>query len=87
VYVLAPPVPPWRERRRIRITRLTKRRACVELLRSAFNTTITDPPRLSRQFSIASQLAGAVPINLLGYPRTACRLSSVQQAILDDLSR
>jgi hypothetical protein len=80
-------VAPGRLDGRVVIRRLSKRQACFSLLRNAFNTALTDPERLGRQFEFASSVAAAVPIKLLAYPRTLAALPAVREAILADLAR
>jgi hypothetical protein len=83
-YVLSRPAT---DRTRLSIKRLSKRRACLELLRNTFNRSVTDPIRLARQFALVTKVAGTVPVNLLAYPRCIQRLPAVRQAILADLAR
>lgn len=71
----------------VAIRRVSKRQACLALLRNAFNTAVTDPQRLSRQFAFAWNVASRVPIKRISYPRTIGSLASVRDAILADVSR
>jgi hypothetical protein len=68
------------------IRRLAKRDAFVELTKAAFNSVVTEPGRLKRQFALATELASAVPIKSLSYPRSLALLPAVRDAILADLS-
>ena len=87
VYVLAPPRPSGADRTRVTIRRLVKRRACMELLRNTFNTSVIDPGRLARQFQMATQVAVAVPVSQIAYARRIQLLPAVRKAILADLAR
>lgn len=87
VYVLAQPRSPVGDRRRVTIKRLGKRRACLELLRNTFNTSVMDPGRLARQFTLAARVADTVPVSLITYPRSIRLLPVVKKAILADLAR
>ena len=86
IYVVAPPEP-RPSRRGVTIRRVSKRRACVALLRNAFNTAVADPQRLSRQFAFAVAVAASVPIKRIAYPRTIAELGRARDAILADLAR
>ena len=84
LYALASP---GRVDGRVIIRRLSKRQAHMSLLRNTFNTAVTDPARLGRQFALAASIAEAVPIKVLAYPRTFAALPAVRDAILADLTR
>jgi hypothetical protein len=84
IYVLTPPASDGRVRTRVTIRRLSRRQACLALLRNTFNTAVTDPGRLSRQFAFAASVAAAVPVKLIAYPRTLRLLPAVRDAILAD---
>ena len=86
IYVLTPPARS-RTMAGARIRCVSKRRACLALLRNTFNASVTDPGRLSRELSFAASVAETVPIKLLAYPRTLRVLPIVREAILADLSR
>ena len=85
IYVLTAP------RRRapaaLRIRRLTRRQAFMEIVRNTFNMAITDGSRLERQFAMASALTASVPIRSLSYPRRIELLTAARDAILGDLGR
>ena len=85
IYVLAPPdrAP---ARSSVAIRRASKRQACLALIRNAFNTVVTDPQRLSRQFAFSVSVASAVPIKRIAYPRTIAALARARDAILADVS-
>jgi hypothetical protein len=86
MYVVAPP-----ERCRsltgVTIRRLSKRHACLALLRNAFNMAVAEPARLKRQFAFAVSVANSVPIKRIAYPRTIPSLARARNAILADLAR
>ncbi len=84
VYVISRP---GRDRTRVTIRRLAKRRACLELLRNTFNTSVMDPGRLARQFALVTKVAITVPVSRLAYPRGVRLLPAVKKAILADLAR
>lgn len=85
IYVLTAP------RRRapsaLRIRRITRRQAFMEMVRNTFNMAITDGSRLERQFAMASALTATIPIKSLSYPRRFELLSAARDAILDDLRK
>lgn len=87
IYVLAQPAHRGSDRKTVAIRRLSRRQACLELLRNAFNTAVTDVNRLTRQLDFATSVAGGVPLKRIAYPRTVRALPVVQQAILADLAR
>lgn len=87
VYLLGKPVGSRRERETVTIRRLSQRRACLALIRNAFNTAVTDSGRLIRQFAFATNVASRVPVKLIAYPRTLQVLPAVRQAILEDVAR
>jgi len=84
LYVLSRPQV---DRTHVNIRRLTKRRACLELLRNTFNTSVVDSGRLARQFALATRVATTVPVKLIAYPRKIRTLPAVREAILADLVR
>lgn len=69
----------------IRIDLLSPGEAVIELVRASFNLVIETPDRERRRFAIASELARAVPVNRLTYPRSLGALPRVCDRILDDL--
>ena len=83
IYVLRPPG--RRTPSRVVIRKLTHRSAFVELVRNTFNMAVCEPARLERQFALATQLAAAVPIKSLSYPREFAMLHDAREAILADL--
>jgi len=70
----------------VMIQPLSGREAFVELVRATFNTLVQDPPRLARQFELAAQLALAVPVRRLSFPRGLHRLPAVTAAVEADLA-
>ncbi len=87
VYVLGPPSPRESVRKNVIIRRLSKRQACLALLRSPFNTAVTDSTRISGQFAFATALAANVPVKVIRYPRAMHLLPDVRDAILSDFIR
>lgn len=86
LYVLRPPTSrPTLKHATIRP--LTQRHACLALIANTFNTVITEPARLAQQFAWAAQLAGAVPVKSLSYPRSLAHIPAVLAAIYKDLAR
>jgi hypothetical protein len=87
MYELARPRRRTAARTRISIRPLSKRRACLALIGNTFNAAITDPARLSRQLALAGDVAAAVPIRRIVYPRTFAALPAVRDRLLADVSR
>lgn len=69
----------------VRVESLDPGRACVELVRGAFNLSVTDRKRLANQFEFVTRLARTVPVRRLTYPRSLAALPTVVDAILADL--
>jgi hypothetical protein len=86
VYVLRPPARPGRPAG-ITIRRLAPRPAFVEVLKSTFNTRVTEPERLKRQFETTLRLVSAVPVMALSYPKAYRSLGAVVEAVRKDLKR
>jgi hypothetical protein len=85
IYVLTPP---WRRAAAgLRIRRLRSRQAFMGIVRNTFNTTVSHPERLERQFALATRLAMQVPIKSLSYPREFRMLQVAREAILADLRK
>lgn len=82
LYVLQPPNG---RSRRVAITPLPRRRACLALIANTFNPVIMERERLARQFDWAARLAAAVPVKLLSHPDDPARLPAVVEAIQADL--
>jgi hypothetical protein len=70
---------------RIGIQRLSGSDAFLEVVRAAFNLTVTDKSRLANQFSFAERLIGRVPVRRLNYRRSFAALPAVCDAILADV--
>lgn len=87
VYVLVPPARRAGAGTGVTIRRMWKRQACLAIIRNTFNASVTDAGRLSRQFALATRVAGTVPVKLISYPRTFRALPAVRDAILADLAR
>jgi len=87
IYVLTLPAAAGLPPKKVTIRRLSQRRAFLSLLRNTFNTKVTEPERLKRQFTFLTQIVSKVPIKTLSYPRSLKSLPSVREAILNDLER
>jgi hypothetical protein len=85
LYVLAPP--DRRSRSGVTIRRVSKRHACLALLRNAFNMAVDSPQRLTGQLAFAASVAAGVTIKRLAYPRDIAELGRARDAILADLAR
>jgi hypothetical protein len=85
MYALAPPSR-GRGRTRIGIRSMSKQRACLTLISNPFNAAITDRARLARQLALASDLAAAVPVRHIAYPRAIGALPAVRDALVADLA-
>jgi hypothetical protein len=86
IYALASPREVARKQR-VRIETLSLRQAFVTLVANTFNYLIVGSDRLQRQFHETAQLAAAVPVRKLIYPRRHDSLPRVREAVLADLSR
>jgi len=84
MYVLNPPgeVIPGDQ---IAIRPLSGAETVIEIIKNTYNTVVTEPERLRRQLSFATQIANQVPVKLLSYPRKLELLPAVRKAILADL--
>jgi hypothetical protein len=71
---------------KVAVTRLDPRAAFVELTRYTFNDMLTPPERLRRQFTTAADLAEALPVFGLRYPRELDQISEVRAAVLEVLA-
>jgi len=84
IYCLgAPDAAPGRGDSRIDLMPL--RDACIGLVASAFNRTLNGRERVRRQFTFVTELAAAIPVRKLIYPRNFRRLPEVRECILADL--
>jgi hypothetical protein len=70
----------------VSITRLPPARAVGELLEHSFNTSLSDRWRRVQQLRAARELALAVPVSALRYPRSLRALEQVHSAVLNDLA-
>ena len=86
IYILTPPSKPVAAAG-ARIRNLTQAQACLALVRSTFNTVVTDADRLRRQFRQAAELAATIPIKSLSYPRSFELLSAVRDAVIADVRK
>lgn len=86
LYVLRPPTPRHASTR-ISVRVLSPRSACIELIANTFNLLITDQARLARQFRWASELAAAIPVKSLSYPRRLSQTGRLVDTICRDLDR
>ena len=86
LYVLRPPAPSH-ALKHVTIRPLAQRQACLDLIANTFNTIMTEPARLARQFNWAARLAATVPVKSLSYPRSLTHIPAVLAAIQKDLAR
>ncbi len=86
LYVLRPPTA-GRALKRVAIRPLAQRQACLDLIANTFNTIMTEPARLARQFNWAARLAATVPVKSLSYPRSLTHIPAVLATIHKDLAR
>ena len=84
IYVLTPPASGLRSKK-VTIRRLPQRRAFLSLLKNTFNTKVTEPERLKRQFTFFTQVVSKVSIKTLSYPRTLKSLPFVRETNINDL--
>lgn len=70
---------------RVQIRRIPRRLAFLRLLQSSYNTVFFEAERLKHQFHLAAEVAAAVPMKSLTYPRKLEWLPLVREAILSDL--
>jgi len=84
MYILPKPGRPANDGR-VRIQSLSGSDAFLEVIRAAFNLTVTDKGRLANQFGFAERLAGSVIVRRLSYRRSFAALPAVCDAILADV--
>lgn len=77
IFVLEPPGP----EREIRIEPLPPQRACIELVRNAFQFDLGDMARLQAQLALAARVARDVPVFALSYPRDYALLPRVAERV------
>jgi hypothetical protein len=76
---------PGRPAGRVGIQPLSGCDAFLEVVRAAFNLTVTDKSRLANQFAFAERLVASVPVGRLSYRRSFAALPAVCDAILADV--
>lgn len=81
LYVLAAPCDVCRTAG-VAVEALSPRDAFVELVKSTFNRRLVNATRLARQIDVMADIANAVPIHRLSYPRTIGTLAAVREAVL-----
>jgi hypothetical protein len=72
--------------REVSVRQLSPAAACLDLLRASFNLVVNDRARRENQFRRATELAGAVPVYRLRYPRSLSSLPRVCDAVLASLT-
>lgn len=72
---------------RPRIEPLNRREAFLALVRNLYNTAMTDPATLRRQFHGFSRLAAAVPVRQIRLPRRAPDPNRIAAVLLADVRR
>ena len=70
---------------RITIRTVSRRHACVHLLRNNYNSVMMNAERASGPFAFATMIAAAVPVKTLSYARDFASLTQVRDAILADV--
>lgn len=86
LYVLQPPAL-GRTRKGVIIRPLAQRQACLDLLANTFNTIMTEPARLARQFKWAGRLARTVSVKSLSYPHGLAHIPAILATIRKDLAQ
>lgn len=66
----------------INLSPLSKRDACMELVRNSFQLDVSDQKEAVKLFAEASVVAEQLPVFALSYPRDFSRLPAVHEAIL-----
>jgi hypothetical protein len=80
IYVLGSP----RRGAKVVVEPLARADAFLEIIRAAFNLVVHDRRRYVRQFVLATQLADAVPVRRVTYPRRFAALADVCDAVQAD---
>jgi hypothetical protein len=75
------------ETKSIRVSRLSQRDACMELVRNSFQLDISNHAQVKTLFAAASSVAEQLPVFSLTYPRDFSRLPDVHDAILQQLKK
>ena len=68
--------------KQIRVRKLKKHEAALEIVKAAHNLVVKTSARFARQFLFATELAREIPVYSLSYPRDLKRLPEVQKIIL-----
>ncbi len=71
----------------IRIRRLKPQEAAISLIKSSHNLIMQDPARLRAQMAFASELARAVPIRSVSFPRDFRKIPTLREKLLKDIQR
>jgi len=69
----------------VSIEPLSQHNAFVEICKATFNSGITKPARLGKQFQIAGRLASSVPVRRLSYHRSFAALPALCDAVIADI--
>jgi len=69
------------------VTPLSRREACIEVMRSAFALDLESGERAAALLAAAADLAAEVPIMKLSYPRSFAVLPAVHTAIVREIQR
>lgn len=73
--------------RGIRIEPLPPQRACIELVRNAFQLDLGDMARMRAQLGLAARVARDVPVHTLSYPRDYALLPQVAERVRAHLAQ
>jgi hypothetical protein len=85
LYVLSAPLD-VRRQQPIQLTSLSTRETFVELVRGTFNSVLTGPDRLARQYTQCLGFASQVVARRISHPRVVSSLPAVREAILSDFA-
>lgn len=66
----------------VRVSPLSQRDACMELVRNSFQLDVSNHKKLTGLFAAASNVAERLPVFLLSYPRNFSFLPDVHEAII-----
>jgi hypothetical protein len=84
IYTLAPPTDRVPDQE-LRIIRLSKTDAFVELCKATFNPYVPGRSRSENQFGFATQLAASIPVSSLVFANGLSQINSIRDAVLADL--
>ena len=70
----------------IRVSRLSQRDACMEIVRNSFQLDVSSRDQAKNLFAAAGRAAEKLPVFALSYPRDFSRLPEVHEAILRQLA-